>query len=380
MFKVFINDGTNEVPKDDIYYIVSKEGTFLHKKVGIMESVAPVENISILESMDVQLYAKLHIPKIPPNLFAQCASFLKHNSLILHSESICLIFYNQEKKKFKLLPPYQLVSAGGIRYIPEILDGYDLIGDVHSHPGSAFHSSTDQSDEETFDGLHITLGYLNQDDIQISCSIMSNGMRVMVDPEEYISGLICNKPPENLPSQFTNNAYNLNRYYIMCLDEYSSYDTQWDNKIDTMTTFYACNRNPDLDRSEAILYFMEIDKDLIKEVKTPLNRFMNGGYGTANLYDLYEGLRPNPYTTFPLPKNLSLNNYKPDDDDDFIPCLDCIFRDHKVEVLFDMMDENGDFEVDEVDEENNYIPEPDKPVPGFFEKSLEYIKSKCKRL
>ena len=45
MFKVHINDGS-ALPDDDVYYIVAKEGIFLKKKLGVMESIAPVKNIS----------------------------------------------------------------------------------------------------------------------------------------------------------------------------------------------------------------------------------------------------------------------------------------------------------------------------------------------
>ena len=32
MFEIFINDGTKEMPTDDIFYIIAKEGIFLRKK------------------------------------------------------------------------------------------------------------------------------------------------------------------------------------------------------------------------------------------------------------------------------------------------------------------------------------------------------------
>ncbi len=51
MFQVIVNDGTTEFPDDDIYYIVCKEGVYLKKRLGVMESIAPVKNISILNSI-----------------------------------------------------------------------------------------------------------------------------------------------------------------------------------------------------------------------------------------------------------------------------------------------------------------------------------------
>ena len=73
MFKVIIADGKEELPKDDIYYIVAKEGVFIKKKLGIMDSISPVKNISILES--VQATAKMNIEKIPAIAVAKISNF-----------------------------------------------------------------------------------------------------------------------------------------------------------------------------------------------------------------------------------------------------------------------------------------------------------------
>ena len=64
MFKVFVNDGTQELPDDDIFYIVSKEGLFLKKKLGLLESIARVDKISILENLNELPVAKMNIPKV----------------------------------------------------------------------------------------------------------------------------------------------------------------------------------------------------------------------------------------------------------------------------------------------------------------------------
>jgi len=47
-----------------------------------------------------------------------------------------------------------------------------MIGTIHSHCDfSAFHSGTDQADESTFDGIHITLGHVNRNDFSIVASL-----------------------------------------------------------------------------------------------------------------------------------------------------------------------------------------------------------------
>lgn len=189
MFKVFINDGSSEMPEDDIFYIIAKGGIYLKKKVGIMESIAPVDKISILN--DVTASATLDIKKIPSEKIAKVVEFFKEIYELHKSEAVVLLHYNQQKKRYKLQVPPQEVAYAGIDYVKNItFKGYDLIGSIHSHANfSAFHSGIDHIDEKHFDGLHITIGDVADDFLSFSASIMSNGVRFSVSPGEYAEGI-----------------------------------------------------------------------------------------------------------------------------------------------------------------------------------------------
>jgi len=189
MFPIVINNGVNQMPESDIYYVVGKEGIFIKKKLGIMESLSPVKNISILES--VQATAKMHIAKIPALMTAKIANFFTDVYKEHFSEAVVLLFYNEEKKHYKIIIPSQKVSSAGAEYNRSItVEGYQMIGTIHSHANfSAFHSGTDQGDEQSFDGLHITFGNNNEDPISISSSIVANGHRTIVKSEDYLDGI-----------------------------------------------------------------------------------------------------------------------------------------------------------------------------------------------
>ena len=190
MFQVIVNDGTNTFPEDDIYYIVCKEGVYLKKRLGVMESIAPVKNISILNSIETM--AKMHISKIPATKAQQVINFFKAVYKEYSAEAIVLLFYNQETLHHEIIVPVQEVSGGAAEYDKGItLEGYNMIGTIHSHAAmSAFHSGVDDDDEKTFDGLHITFGNMSDEDISVSASIVANGYRVMVNPSEYINKMI----------------------------------------------------------------------------------------------------------------------------------------------------------------------------------------------
>ncbi len=186
---VYVSNGKEEMPNDDILYIVCKEGTYLKKKLGIMESITPVKNISVLES--VEMMATMHIKSIPGTLFSQVMAFFRGVYKEYSSEAIVLLFYNEEKKVYRLVVPAQKVSGGGVDYNRAVtVDGYIMVGDIHSHSNfSAFHSTTDDKDEESFDGLHITIGNNGDAEVSISASIVSNGQRFIVQAEDYINGI-----------------------------------------------------------------------------------------------------------------------------------------------------------------------------------------------
>lgn len=194
MFQVYVHDDVNkQLPKDDIFFIVGKEGQFIKKKVGVLECLVPVEGISTLASVKdlVQSYAKMHIKKMSKNEFTQIFNFFRAVYKKFSSESTVLLFYHEKDEKYFVYAPKQEVSGASVDYKRTYTKkGYTMIGTIHSHANfSAFHSGTDHDDESSFDGLHITVGNVADDEFSLSASIMANGHRVMVNPEEYISGI-----------------------------------------------------------------------------------------------------------------------------------------------------------------------------------------------
>jgi len=188
-FKVHIHDGKTPFPNDDIYYIVAKEGIFLKKRLELVESLVPVSKISTLESVKTSI--KMHIPKIPIQLFSQAVSFFRYVYDLYSSESVILLFYNKSKQYYKLVVPQQTVSSAFCKYESKIhIPNYLRIGDIHSHANfAAFHSSVDKDDEQSFDGIHITVGNVQCNDVSISVSLVSNGSRYLVQVDEYIDKL-----------------------------------------------------------------------------------------------------------------------------------------------------------------------------------------------
>jgi hypothetical protein len=199
---IYINNGEG-IPSDDTCYIVGKNGIYLKKTLDLIESLTPVDKISFLE--DVPTFAKMKIPKLPTKLFGNILGFFRDVYKLYSSESIVLLYYNKEEKVYKVFVPEQEVTGASLSYKSnQTMKNHLLVGSIHSHASmSAFHSGTDVHDEEKFDGLHITIGKVNDKDFFDICgSIAVNGMRVAIDPIEYVLGLEHREYTSFFPNMF----------------------------------------------------------------------------------------------------------------------------------------------------------------------------------
>jgi len=190
LFPVHINDGTTELPKEDIFYSIGKDGIYIYKKIGIVESFVPVKQISFLKE-NVPM-VRLHVSKIPASMAAKVVGIFRAAYEKYKSEAAVILFYNETTKKHRFVVPKQEVSSASVTYERNNpFTDWTMLGTIHSHASmNAFHSGTDVNDEANFDGLHITFGDMDEKEkFTVAASIVSNGTRVVVDPSDYVDGL-----------------------------------------------------------------------------------------------------------------------------------------------------------------------------------------------
>jgi hypothetical protein len=202
MLNIYINDGNLTIPKDETCYIIAKGGVYLKKKLDLVESLTPVDKISFLE--EIPTYAALDIPKIPVRMIGGIVGFFTKVYEMYKSEAIVLLFYDKVKKTYKVYVPEQEVSMAHCNYkIEKTIKDHMLIGSIHSHGSmSAFHSGVDVGDEEKFDGIHITIGKVDEEFFDIVSSIAINGLRVPVVATDYIEGLEVREYTKYFPNMF----------------------------------------------------------------------------------------------------------------------------------------------------------------------------------
>lgn len=189
MIPVYILAEGVELPKEGTYYIVAKGGVFLHKDNGLIEATVKVDRIPFLQ--EVTPSANLRLPKLPPKLLVQTLLFFRRVYQQHLSEAAVLLHYSTESQRYILHCPSQQVSAASVTYnASERFDNFQLVGTIHSHASmGAFHSGVDDADERHFDGLHITIGRLDQPYFTVSCSTVVNSQRFYLAPQDAIIGI-----------------------------------------------------------------------------------------------------------------------------------------------------------------------------------------------
>lgn len=298
------------LPDDDVCYIISKY-IYLKKRTGLVDSLVKVDHIGMGE--EIGEYATMNLPKIKPNIIGKVLGLFK--MVYAEHRSECGVIMNLKShpekptlKKIDYTLPHQRVSGSRCKYEIVINPNYINCGTIHSHCDfGAFHSGTDENDERFFDGLHITIGHVDTDRPSISVCIVVNGKRISVDPLHYIEGIKYEEPPQS-PSP------------LRLLEQTKRYNF--------------------------------VHKDLIVENRDNL-KFIEATYtrktpsevqrafwdmGGANKGYLWDSDGPNKGYLW---------DWSEDPVDEKPPCAECIFKEDRVESLFDEMTTMFEDEVDD---------------------------------
>lgn len=189
LFPIYIYEPGTALPTEGTYYILGRDGLYLHRDYGLIRATVRIPEVAALNQVWTE--AELRLPPIPKELVWRVMHFFRTIYAELKSEVVVLIFWNEAEQRYKITPPRQTVSRASIHYDKALrIPGHLLVGSIHAHADfNAFHSITDHGDEENFDGLHVTIGHLDEATHDISCQVVVNGNRFPVPPGQYLEGL-----------------------------------------------------------------------------------------------------------------------------------------------------------------------------------------------
>lgn len=169
--------------KESISVIVGRNGYFKNivTEVYSISSKITAEEFSEISGsnyIDVETCGLLTLPKVDKETYEQSLTFFKEVFEKYKGESCILLALKRgidpKKQKYKIVVPEQQVSGGHVDYSDGMKAAHDelekdeyFVGSIHTHPDfGAFQSSVDLSDEKDFDGIHVTLGYINKDEVE----------------------------------------------------------------------------------------------------------------------------------------------------------------------------------------------------------------------
>lgn len=196
-FPVYLFEEGVELDENEKYYLVTKSGIYFNKVTKAGNALVPVDGIPWLLEPDLEM--RLNLPKVPARILAQALTFFRKVYDKYNSEAYVTLMYSSKKNEYLLHCPKQTVSHSSVNYDrtdqpsyeDRKLNNWQMVGTIHSHCNfSAFHSGTDVGDEATFDGIHITLGNVDRNQISIASSVAINEKREELLPEHCCSGVV----------------------------------------------------------------------------------------------------------------------------------------------------------------------------------------------
>jgi len=194
MIPIVILEKGTELPKTSVYYVICQQGMFMVTNDTLIQTSQKVDKIPFLEKMDT--YSNLNLPKIPGQLIVKAFMFFKEIYKKFKTESASMLLFNTKTSEYALYIPKQKVSGAAVDYtidndeIKKDYPGFRLVGTIHSHSDfGAFHSGTDIADEKHFDGIHITLGHVNEDYFTFTASTVIGKERDKLKPKAIVDGI-----------------------------------------------------------------------------------------------------------------------------------------------------------------------------------------------
>ncbi len=204
------------------HYILEDSGMYMTRKIAIGTVVEKTyKKPEALGSMNLGTgIFWWEGEKIPAKLVSQATDYFRRIYNKHHTEAEVIITRHNETGEYRLFVPWQRANGGGVKSIFEpthIHKDWLVVGTFHSHCHfSAYHSGTDSGDASDMDGIHFTIGMLQNDPPQIVAMVAVSkkeyhykDVSVIADldfkaataPEWWDKFLLIN-PPKEMPKGF----------------------------------------------------------------------------------------------------------------------------------------------------------------------------------
>lgn len=166
-------------------------------------------------SLDVmETSAWFGLPRIPYLLVKKMDTFFRTVHDMYGTEAIVILTYDpsysdseEPSNGWGILVPEQENTSGACDYVADSIvdekpEQVVIVGSAHSHPGmSAFASGTDHKDQASFDGLHITYGWMKSKDggaTEFHIELQMGGKIFSMTPDQIFGDIPADAPDDEV--------------------------------------------------------------------------------------------------------------------------------------------------------------------------------------
>lgn len=174
----FVDADSLAPPDKGPYYVATRKGYMIHSRTHFGRVLVPASEASSLPETQPIFFHDIH--KFDAALIGMAWNFFRNVWEQKHSEAMVDITYSEEKG-YRLFVPPQEATGGGVE-CKRNMEHYrgQIVGTIHSHCNfNAYHSGTDQHDANDHDGIHITIG--NVDQPKPSVAVMFSASKIQWD-------------------------------------------------------------------------------------------------------------------------------------------------------------------------------------------------------
>lgn len=168
-------------------YWIASNGAWIVKENDSWKAVLPVNATEELDLQPLEREVTLKDFFMPFHLVSRAIAFFRHVANKHNSEAFLWITRDQETGELGLACPTQVNEPAHVRAeLDDSCGDLDKVGDIHSHPCSAFHSDGDIEDERHRDGVHIIAGHLDRMQPEFAATLVVRGERKELDPAKIM--------------------------------------------------------------------------------------------------------------------------------------------------------------------------------------------------
>ena len=183
--------GVDTMPHDENtpYYVAASDGLFLHRNSLLGWALVPAPTMpTTLPALGSKGTFTWRAPKIPAALFAQITDFFRRIYTAHGTEAEVILTMHADTLEWGVYIPTQKTTGTSVNSVYEptdIVSPWRVVGTIHSHcMMPAFHSGIDHADAAKMDGVHLTIGMVNNPVPEVVAMVTMNTVTFDMTPSD----------------------------------------------------------------------------------------------------------------------------------------------------------------------------------------------------